>query len=94
MTCNHDEPHALKETLREHMIRAHGWTEPMVIYWMFFKGLGGGVRAAELNRAAGNILVVGDLERLLELMDPLSAAGFRLGFVEGAAWESLGERSC
>lgn len=81
--CNHDEPAPPKETLREHMIRAHGCTEAMVRWLYFGRGLGFAVRVVAALRAKGTepALEPVDVETFAATFyDPTEAEGFRLGY--------------
>jgi hypothetical protein len=81
--CNHDG--LPKETLREHMIRAHGCTEAMV-RWVFFSlGFGFAIAVCSRMRREGkepgllseDVQVFGDS---LYPAEPSGAAGFAFGY--------------
>lgn len=89
--CHHDQA-PIKETPREHMIRAHGCTEAMVRWYLFGKafgvgvlmGVNPGIRATAATLGKGN-----ELETIDVFADKLFEAGaeqegFRLGYRWGS----------
>ncbi len=81
--CNHDD--LPKETLREHMIRAHGCTETMVRWTLFMLGFGFSARVVERMRSEGKepglwgeaVQLFGEA---LYPNEPSGAAGFAHGY--------------
>jgi len=87
--CSHDG--LPKETLREHMIRAHGCTEAMVRWVLFMRGYGSGIYSCQLDQRHGGLLTPRDLAIIMEYMEPTGARGFLLGFTDGYRFKALGD---
>lgn len=68
-----------KETLREHMIRAHGCTEAMVRWVQFNHGFASGFECSVESMKRG-LYLPDVVESLSEMLEPATAEGFRRGY--------------
>jgi hypothetical protein len=86
--CNHDG--VPTETLREHMIRAHGCTEAMVRWVLFMRGYALGIAVCHEDTRNGGMLKPGDLAIIIDAAGATMGRGFLLGFTDGYRFEPLG----